>query len=116
MSVLTPAPAGPDTRPINERVAATVHKRRELLERAVRAIHERTYFSAFPESPSPRVYGETAADQGGQAFESLLNRRFDLGQPATARWRRWHTPTSSRPASRCGPTGRSRRARASRCG
>jgi phenylacetic acid degradation protein paaN len=86
MSVLTPAPAGPATHPIDERIAATVAKRRELLEQAVRAIHERTYFSAFPESPSPRVYGETAADQGGQAFESLLNRRFDLGQPATTGW------------------------------
>jgi phenylacetic acid degradation protein paaN len=86
MSVLTPAPAGPATRPTNERIAATIENRRELLEQAVRAIHDRTYFSAFPESPSPRVYGETAADQGRQAFESLLNRRFDLGQPGTASW------------------------------
>jgi phenylacetic acid degradation protein paaN len=67
-------------------VEATVEKHRELLDRALRAIRERTYFSAFPESPSPRVYGETAADAGRQAFESLLHRRFDLGQPATAGW------------------------------
>jgi phenylacetic acid degradation protein paaN len=65
---------------------ATVTRHRDLLERAVRAIRERTYFSAFPESPSPRVYGEGAADAGRQAFESLLHRRFDLGQPATAGW------------------------------
>jgi phenylacetic acid degradation protein paaN len=86
MSVLTPAPAGHAARALNDRVAATVEKRRELLEQAVRAIHERTYFSAFPESPSPRVYGETAADEGVRAFESLLHSRFDLGQPATAGW------------------------------
>jgi phenylacetic acid degradation protein paaN len=86
MSLLTPAPAGSAARPLHERVAATIEKRRELLEQAVRAIHERTYFSAFPESPSPRVYGDTAADKGRQAFESLLNRRFDLGQPATVDW------------------------------
>jgi phenylacetic acid degradation protein paaN len=67
-------------------VEATVEKHRELLDRALRAIRERTYFSAFPESPSPRVYGETAADAGRQAFESLLHRRFDLGQPGTAEW------------------------------
>jgi phenylacetic acid degradation protein paaN len=65
---------------------ATVERHRDLLERAVRANRERTYFSAFPESPSPRVYGEGAADAGRQAFESLLHRRFDLGQPATADW------------------------------
>jgi phenylacetic acid degradation protein paaN len=67
-------------------IEATVEKQRELLERAVQAIRERTYFSAFPESPSPRVYGEGAADAGRQAFEALLHRRFDLGQPATAGW------------------------------
>src|SRR4051812_47529603 len=67
-------------------VEATVEKQRELLERAVQAIRERTYFSAFPESPSPRVYGEGAADAGRQGFEALLHRRFDLGQPATAGW------------------------------
>jgi phenylacetic acid degradation protein paaN len=65
---------------------ATVERHRELLERAVRANRERTYFSAFPESPSPRVYGEGAADAGRQAFEGLLHRRFELGQPATAGW------------------------------
>ena len=86
MTVLTPAPAGSDARPVDERVAATIEKRRELLDQAVRAIHDRTFFSAFPESPSPRVYGETAAEQGRQTFEALLHRRFDLDQPATASW------------------------------
>src|SRR3954452_10338711 len=90
MSVLTPSAAGhdveamgPDLRP---ELRATVERRRELLDQAVRAVHERAFFSAFPESPSPRVYGETAADEGSRAFESLLNRRFDLGQPGTVAW------------------------------
>jgi phenylacetic acid degradation protein paaN len=82
MSVLTPQHAGYDA----EQVTATVERRRELLDRALRAIRERTFFSAFPESPSPRVYGDDAADAGRQAFETLLHRRFDLGQPATAAW------------------------------
>ncbi|MGZ4603125.1 MAG: phenylacetic acid degradation protein PaaN [Kineosporiaceae bacterium] len=86
MSLVTPAPAGPDVRPVNERVAATVERRRELLDQAVRAIHDRGYFSAFAESPSPRVYGETAADEGRRAFEARLHRRFDLHQPGTASW------------------------------
>src|SRR3954470_21836697 len=67
-------------------VASTVERHRELLERAVRANRERTWFSAFPESPSPRVYGEAAAAEGQAAFEALLNRRFELGQPGTTGW------------------------------
>src|SRR6185369_1565693 len=58
-------------------------RHRELLERAVRAIHERSYWSAFPESASPKVYGEGAAEAGKAAFERLLGQRFPLTQPAT---------------------------------
>ena len=67
-------------------VEATIEARRGLLEQAVQAIRERTWFSAFPESPSPRVYGEGAAEAGREAFEGLLHRRFDLGQPGTVDW------------------------------
>ena len=59
---------------------ATRH--RELLDRAVAAIDAREYWSPFPESPSPKVYGEGAAEAGEAAFRSLLNQTFDLGQPA----------------------------------
>jgi phenylacetic acid degradation protein paaN len=57
-------------------------KHRATLERAVQAIAERGYWSPFPESPSPKVYGEGAAEAGKQAFDALLNRRFPLIQPA----------------------------------
>jgi phenylacetic acid degradation protein paaN len=67
-------------------VGSTVERHRELLERAVRANRERSWFSAFPESPSPRVYGEAAAAEGQAAFEALLNRRFELDQPGTTGW------------------------------
>jgi phenylacetic acid degradation protein paaN len=86
MSVLTPTPTGSDVETVRPDLRATVERRRELLDKAVQAIHDRAFFSAFPESPSPRVYGETAADEGRQAFEALLNRRFDLDQPGTAGW------------------------------
>ncbi len=52
-----------------------------MLDRAVQAIAERSYWSQFPESPSPKVYGEGAAEAGKQAFDALLNRRFALIQP-----------------------------------
>src|SRR5690606_30658075 len=56
---------------------------REVLEQALQAAAERGYWSPFPESPSPRVYGETAADDGRKAFESLLNQDFPLDLPGS---------------------------------
>ncbi|MFU8853300.1 phenylacetic acid degradation protein PaaN [Micromonospora sp. SL1-18] len=53
----------------------------DTLNRALTAITERGYWSAYPESPSPRVYGETAAADGKAAFEAYLNRDFPLDQP-----------------------------------
>ncbi|MEV6374711.1 phenylacetic acid degradation protein PaaN [Micromonospora musae] len=53
----------------------------ETLTRALTAITERGYWSAYPESPSPRVYGETAAADGKAAFEAYLNGDFPLDQP-----------------------------------
>jgi phenylacetic acid degradation protein paaN len=54
-----------------------------LLDQAVKAIHDRGYWSPFPEMPSPKAYGETAADDGKAAFEARLNKPFDLDQPGT---------------------------------
>ncbi|MER7439390.1 phenylacetic acid degradation protein PaaN [Micromonospora avicenniae] len=53
----------------------------DTLTRALTAITERGYWSAYPESPSPRVYGETAAADGKAAFEAYLNGDFPLDQP-----------------------------------
>ncbi|MCC6909507.1 MAG: phenylacetic acid degradation protein PaaN [Phycisphaerales bacterium] len=55
---------------------------RDALAKAVEAIHSRAYWSAYPEVPSGKVYGETAKDDGEKAFQSRLNRPFDLpGHP-----------------------------------
>ena len=54
-----------------------------MLDRAVEAIANRGYWTPFPESPSPKVYGEGAAEAGKSKFEALLDRRFALTQPAT---------------------------------
>lgn len=53
-------------------------RHRGLLDGAVAAIADRGYWSAFPESPSPRVYGEGAAEAGKAAYEALLNNPFPL--------------------------------------
>ncbi len=59
---------------------------RDTLTRAVEAIHSRTCWSAYPEIPSGKVYGETAKDDGQKAFEARLNQPFDLpGHPGAGR-------------------------------
>jgi len=59
-------------------------KHRATLERALHAIAERGYWSPYPESPSPKVYGEGAAEAGKAAFEALRGKPFPLDQAATA--------------------------------
>jgi len=56
---------------------------RERLDAASAAIRGRGYFSAFPESPSPRVYGETAAADGKAAFEAHLGTTYALETPGS---------------------------------
>jgi phenylacetic acid degradation protein paaN len=54
---------------------------RSTLDGAREAIRTRAYWSAYPESASPKVYGETAAAEGKHAFEARLGKTFELGQP-----------------------------------
>lgn len=61
---------------MNEIIADLTERHRPTLDKAVSAARDRSYFSAYPESPSPRVYGETAAAEGLAAYESLLGRPF----------------------------------------
>ena len=56
---------------------------RETLDRALAAVADRGYWSAYPESPSPRVYGETAAADGLAAYQAHLGHPFELDQPGT---------------------------------
>jgi phenylacetic acid degradation protein paaN len=58
-------------------------KHEATLEKALDAIAKRGYWSPFPESPSPKVYGETANPDGEAAFRAHLNHAFALDQPTT---------------------------------
>ena len=62
--------------PFFERHAAT-------LERAQQAIVDRGYWSAYPESASPKMYGEGAAEAGKAAFDALRDKPFPLVQPGS---------------------------------
>jgi phenylacetic acid degradation protein paaN len=50
---------------------------------AVEACRSRAFWSAFPEAPSGRIYGDTANADGRAAFEARLGRPFALEQPTT---------------------------------
>jgi phenylacetic acid degradation protein paaN len=59
----------------------------QTLHQAIDALHLRTFFSCFPELPSPEVYGAASDRQGQEAFEHLLHQRFnELQQPGPAAW------------------------------
>src|SRR5256884_4372299 len=55
-------------------------KHADTLQRALTAIAERGYWSAFPDSRSPRVYGDQAAPAGEAAFRGYLGVGFPLDQ------------------------------------
>lgn len=63
-----------------------LEKHRSTLEAALEAIASRGYWSPFAEMPSPKVYGETAAEDGKRAFEAHLGKRFELAQPGQTGW------------------------------
>lgn len=73
-------------------MSALFDKHRETLERAVREIRARGYWSPYPETPSGRIYGETAKADGEAAFRAMLNAPFALDQPAEGRVGREESP------------------------
>ena len=54
-----------------------------VLDEIREALRTRSYYSRYPESPSPRVYGESAAAGGLAAYEAHLGRPYAAlqGQP-----------------------------------
>lgn len=61
-------------------------RHRSTLEAAMAALRQRTYWSAYPETPSGKLYGETAKVEGEAAFAALTGRDFDLpGHPVERR-------------------------------
>lgn len=48
------------------------------LDQALSSVLERNFWSAYPENPSPRAYGETAAQDGQSAFEAYRGKVFPL--------------------------------------
>ena len=52
-------------------------KHKDILSQAIHALHERTFFAAYPEHPSPKIYGETADEEGRKKFQTSLEKKFE---------------------------------------
>jgi hypothetical protein len=52
-------------------------KHQDTLNKAIQALHARTFYAAFPEHPAPSVYGETADADGQAKFKSSLGKKFE---------------------------------------
>ena len=58
-----------------------------ILDRAVKANHERTFYAQYPEHPSPKIYGETADKEGREWFQAMVGQNFvALKQANSAGW------------------------------
>jgi len=64
-----------------------VNKHKHIIERAIKAIHERTFFAQYPEHPSPKIYGEEADKEGREKFQSQVGHKFEeLLQGSSDKW------------------------------
>ncbi len=62
-------------------------KHQTLITKAIEALHSRTFYAAYPEHPSPAVYGETADADGQAKFKAMLGNKFnDLKQANPEGW------------------------------
>ncbi|MFZ5971695.1 MAG: phenylacetic acid degradation protein PaaN [Bacteroidota bacterium] len=52
-------------------------KHQSVLNKAIEALHSRTFYAAFPEHPAPAVYGETADADGQAKFKATTGKKFE---------------------------------------
>lgn len=65
---------------------ALFEKHQSLIEKAIHALHERTFYAAYPEHPSPKIYGETADEEGRKKFQGMVGKQFEELQQNGAQW------------------------------
>lgn len=52
-------------------------KHEALIIKAIKALHDRTFFAAYPEHPAPAIYGETADADGQAKFKAAIDKKFE---------------------------------------
>jgi phenylacetic acid degradation protein paaN len=66
---------------------ALTNDQKQILEKAIKALHTRTFHAQYPEHPSPKIYGETADEDGKNAFKNLRKGKFEeLQQSGETAW------------------------------
>ncbi|MCM0019196.1 MAG: phenylacetic acid degradation protein PaaN, partial [Tagaea sp.] len=60
--------------------ASFFDKHKATLDAALAALESRGYWSAYPEAPSGKIYGETANADAKAAFDASLGKDFALDQ------------------------------------
>jgi phenylacetic acid degradation protein paaN len=63
-----------------------LEKHRATLDGALSAIRARGYWTPYPEQPSPKVYGESANEDGKAAALGHAGKNFEIDQPGVQRW------------------------------
>jgi phenylacetic acid degradation protein paaN len=53
------------------------NKHKDVLNKAIDALHHRTFYAAYPEHPAPAIYGETADADGQAKFKASLGKKFE---------------------------------------
>src|SRR5688572_23716498 len=62
-------------------------KHQPVINKAIEALHSRTFYAAYPEHPAPAIYGETADADGQAKFKAMLGNKFnDLKQSNPEGW------------------------------
>src|SRR5215831_17439656 len=51
-------------------------KHEPAIEKAIQALHARTFYAAYPEMP--KAYDENALSNGTTSYQNLLNKKFNL--------------------------------------
>lgn len=65
--------------------SAANNNTKEIINKAIKAIHERTFYAQYPEHP--KAYGEEAPKKGQEAFNNQLGKSFnDLLQQNPTAW------------------------------
>jgi len=65
---------------------------RAMLDGALKAVAERTYWSAAPEVPSGKIYGETAKADAEAAFKAYIGKPFEMDHPGGRRLGKEESP------------------------
>ena len=65
---------------------------RAMLDGALQAAAQRTYWSAAPETPSGKIYGETAKVDAEVAFKAQVGKPFEMDHPGSRRLGKEESP------------------------